>query len=188
MKFIRGLDIVKSVIILFFISFILGILYNTRLDGLDAYITNFITNISTTNQNVFLINILIVSLIFVLTMSLIGLPIIFFYMFYESFSLGFTSSLFCRCLGFKGLLLYLSFIIVNKLIYILIIIYMTIMGSKCTYKSWYYIIHKEKENLYREVTNSFYRYIIILIIIIINAIFIYFFGNKIVNYIYGLLW
>lgn len=187
MKFLKKMDLVTTILTLFIMSIILGMIYKMNLEtDLNAYINDFISKISTTRQNTFLTG-LIISLIFVASISEIGLPIIIFYMFYEGFSMGFTIALFFENLGIKGLIFYLFFILIIKSIYILIVLYMSIMSVRYTYKTWHFIICKDAGSLSKELLNAFYRYFIVLSVTLLNSLIIYLWGNNIVYAFYKLL-
>ena len=180
MKFFKNNFVVKFILALFLISILIGfLLYMAYKPDLSSYINDFKELLSTTKQNTFLFNIGIISLVFVLSLSIIGMPIVYFYVFYEGVCTGFTAALFLTLFGFKGITFYAIFIILSKLVYILLLLYFLAMCTRFDLKIIQNLIHKSKDDLYKNLTNHFYRYIIIFIVLILNSTFIYFFSNKI---------
>jgi stage II sporulation protein M len=188
MKFFKNNFVVKFIIVLFLISIIFGLIaYFSYKPDLAGYLEDFKTNISSTNQNVFLLNLGLLALMFVLSISIIGIPLILFYIFYEGFSAGFTVGVFISIYKLKGLLFYLLFFLVSKLIFILLTLYFSIMCIRFSYHLIDAIIHKNKESLYRYLTNHFYRFTLLVVITLINSTIIYFFSNNILEHFLGLL-
>lgn len=149
---------------------------------MSSNLESFKNLITTTHQNTFMSNIALISAIFVLSISIIGLPAIIFYIFYEGLSIGFTIGLFLGIYHFKGLLFYILFFILSKLLYILIMLYFSILSIRYLIKFVECIINKNRENLYKTIVYHFYRFIIVLLIIIVNSTLIYFLSNKIIMF------
>ena len=94
MKYFKNNFLVKFVGALFLIGIIIGFLfYFTYKPDLSSSIDSFKSLISTTNQNTFISNIILISAIFILSISIVGLPALVFYIFYEGLSIGFTLGL-----------------------------------------------------------------------------------------------
>ena len=179
MKFLKNNFVVKFTISLFLVSITVGILaFFAFKPELTNQIENFKNLILTTNQNVFLIDIGIITMIFIASISIIGLPLIIFYIFYEGMSIGFTAGAFIYTFKIKGFGFYLLFLMATKLIFLLLIFYFIIVSIRFTYKIIGALIYKNKENLYDTVINQFARFVIILILIILNSSMIYFLTNK----------
>ena len=189
MKFFKNNFAVKFIVTLFLISLILGFLfYLAYKPDLLSYIDDFKSLITTNHQNVFLLNLGIISLIFILSLSIIGVPGIIFYIFYEGFSIGYTFGVFLVTFKLKGMLFYFLFILISKFLYIILMLYFSIMCLRFTYKLIDIFITKKREELYKTITYHFYRFIIIVLILVVNSVVIYFGANSILKLILGLLW
>lgn len=188
MKFFKNNFVVKFVVTLFLISIIFGLLFFFAYKpDLNAHIEDFKSLVTTSRQNVFLLNLGLISLIFILSISIVGLPGIIFYLFYEGFSIGFTLGLFLMSFKIKGLLFYLIFIISSKLIYLVVMLYFSVMCIRFIWEILEALVYKNKENLYKNIIYHFYRFVIILFILIINSIFIFLFSNNILKLVLGLI-
>lgn len=182
MKIFKNNFLVKFVGALFLIGIIIGCLfYFTYKPDLSSNLESFKDLIVTTHQNTFISNIVLISAIFVLSVSIVGLPALIFYIFYEGLSIGFTIGLFASAFHVKGLIFYLLFFIVSKLLYTVIMLYFSIISMKYIVKFIDSVINKNREELYKTIVYHFYRFIIILIIVIVNSTLIYFLGNKIIG-------
>lgn len=182
MKYFKNNFLVKFVGALFLIGIIIGFLfYFTYKPDLSSNLDSFKTLITTTHQNTFMSNIVLISAIFVLSISIVGLPALVFYIFYEGLSIGFTLGLFLSAYQIKGLIFYLLFFIVSKLLYILIMLYFSVISLKYIVKFVDCILSKNRENLYKTIVYHFYRFIIVLLVVIVNSTLIYFLSNKIIG-------
>ena len=188
MKKFRKRFTVKVIVYLFLIGLLFGLLYYfSYKPDLNAYIDSFIKTIYSSNQNIILFNIGAVSALFLSSIIMVSMPLVYLYIFIEGFSIGYTLGLFIITKGLKGLLFYSLFFIICKFIYIIIIIYFTIMCTKYIENIIKYIKDKNKEYLYNSIINNFYRYIFVLIIVLLNSIFIYFYGNKLLLSVISLI-
>ena len=176
------------VVYLFIISVIFGFIYFIiNKPDLTTYISTFIDSIVNTNQNIILLNIGVISVLFLSSITMFPLPITYLYIFTEGFSIGFTFGLFIINRGFNGFIFYLLFIIICKLIYLIILIYFIIMCTKYVKNIISCILKKNREGVYISIINNFYRYIVVLIIITINSLFVYFYSNKILLHLIPLI-
>lgn len=176
------------VVYLFFISVIFGLVYFLlHKPDLNTYITSFIDSIINSKQNIILFNIGAISILFLSSITIFPLPLIYLYIFTEGFSIGFTFGLFILSRGVNGFIFYFLFIIICKLVYLIILLYFVIMCSKYVRNILINIIKKNREGIYKSIINNFYRYIIVLIIVIINSLFIYFYSNKILLHLIYLI-
>ena len=182
MKRLKNNNIVKFVIFLSIIGFVLGLLYSTALKpDLSSYLTSFMKNVSTVHINTFLSNLGIITLIFVLSYSVIGLPLPIMYLFIESFSIGYTLGVFIVMYKLKGLLFYSVYFISVKLIYLILIVIFISVCIKATLKLIEAFKEKNKDQLYKTIKYSFIRLALVLLISLINSTLIYFLANKLVS-------
>lgn len=154
------------------IGIITGSIFNVMLNETDktlvsGYITNFFKNISNnTLDNVFAIKNGLTSefsyvlIIWLLGISVIGIPIILFMYFSEFFVLGFSISGIISNYGFKGCLLSLSYIFPHKIINVIVYTLLTLFTLKVSGKILYTIIRREKLD-FKVVLN---KYLLILLI------------------------
>lgn len=128
------LDKLKRIKTLYFligisvIAFIFGIFFITILSSKDIsivkdYITTFITNIHEKQINflnilkdTFFSHSVIIVIIWLLGISIIGIPIVVFFYFFKIFSLGFALSSFVLTYKIKGLVFSLLYLFPNEII------------------------------------------------------------------------
>lgn len=109
------------------IGVIVGIIFVLMLDEstkeiIFLNINDMIQNISNTHINNIIIHLLILSTLLILSIFVIGAPLIIFFLFYNGFSIGFIISTITLIFGIKGLLFGLIYVIISKGIYILFLI------------------------------------------------------------------
>jgi len=132
-------------------------------------------------------NLALISGIFILSLIVIGLPVILFYIFYEGLSIGFTLITFISLFGIKGATFYILYFLVIKAFYIVIMFYFSVISIRFIYKFISAIAHKNKEVLYKTITYQLLRYIIVVTIILLNSAVIYFFSNRIITLFINLI-
>lgn len=115
------------------------------------YINNFMNNLANNKldyigalQNGFLTYLSFIIIIWLLGMSVIGIPVILFMYFSKIFVLGFSISAIISNYGLKGCLLSLSYIFPHQIINIIIYTILTLYALKVAGKILYSIIKKEK--------------------------------------------
>lgn len=176
------------VISLFLIGIILGIgYYFLQSKGIKLVITNELSNISeiiNNSKNNILYHFIILTIIFILGFIVIGTPLILFYLFYEAMSLGFLITIFTVNYEFKGLIFSLLFIIMYKFIYLLILTYISLNSLKTSKLILKSFLMKTNDTIYNLIKNNTLKYLTIIIISLINDIFIYFIGSKILNFLF----
>lgn len=180
MKNIKNSFLVKFVVTLFLIGILIGVLFLfSYKPDLGSSLSDFKNLIETTRQNTFLSGIITISAVFILSVSIIGSPLIVFYLFYEGLSIGFALGAFLLNYKIKGLFFYLLFFIFSKLIYIALMIYFGVVAIRFAIKIVDSIASKNREELYKTVVYHFYRFIIVIVSSILNSMLIYLFANKI---------
>lgn len=188
MKNFKNNFIVKFVVTLFLIGIIIGFLfYFFYKPDLMSYLDSLKSLIQTSHQNTFLSSIVIVSMIFILSISVLGLPILAFYIFYEGLSIGFTLALFLGVYSIKGAFFYLAYLLFSKLLFLVIMLYFSIVSMRYTVKFIDAVVSKSRENLYNTIVYHFYRYLIVLIAVIINSAIVYFLANKVISLLIHLI-
>jgi len=182
---------IKFIVSLFIIGIIFGfIFYSNESNLIKTNIINEITNLKEylilTRQNNFLYHIILLSVLTVLSLLVIGLPIILFYFFYEGVSFGYLLAALFHINGIDGLFFGIIFSLINKLFIYLALIYLI-------YTSYHYsksvIISARNKNyqISSYISKHLFRIILIFLFVILFDVFIYFLGNKIVGYFIFLL-
>lgn len=175
---INNKKILLSLGIFFVIAIVMGTLFLTILSKSDQnivinYMNDYMSNISNnkiiyseTIRNSLISNLGYVILIWLLGISVIGLPIILFMFFSKIFVLGFSVGSFILTYHWKGLLYSFIYIfpmnIINILIYMLLTLYALKMSNNLVYS-----VFRKKEINVKKIIN---RYLLILLISVIAMI------------------
>lgn len=171
-------------LVILIIGIITGIVFVIMLDEatkelLFLNINEFLQNFSNTNINSGLMHLVILSSLLILSIFLVGGPLLIFYMFYNGFSIGFVVSSITYIFGIKGMLYGSIYILISRLVYIIMLIIFNVnlfKIIKCNIDSLVY----KKSN--KESLSVFYKRSIVFIgIILINDVILYFGGGKLVN-------
>lgn len=175
-------SIIKFLVMLFITSILVGIyLYLSKekliKESINTELIKMINNLDITRQNNILNHLLIMIVISVLSLTIIGLPVILIYFLYEGVSIGFLLSSFINYSPIKGMLFGTIFIIISKIIYITILIYLLTNTLKYT-KSFLKRLKITKNEL---IINQVIKILFCITITLINDIILYFIGNKIIT-------
>lgn len=171
-------------LVILIIGIITGIVFVIMLDEatkeiLFLNINEFLQNFSNTNINSGLMHLVILSSLLILSIFLVGGPLLIFYMFYNGFSIGFVVSSITYIFGIKGMLYGSIYILISRLVYTIVLIIFNVnlfKIIKCNIDSLVY----KKSN--KESLSVFYKRSIVFIgIILINDVILYFGGGKLVN-------
>lgn len=175
-------SIIKFLLMLFITSILVGIyLYLSKekliRESINNELIKMINNLDITRQNNILNHLLIMIVLSVLSLTIIGLPIILIYFLYEGVSIGFLLSSFINYSPIKGMLFGTIFIIISKIIYITILIYLLTNTLKYT-KNFLKRLKMAKNEL---IINQVIKISFCTTITLINDIILYFIGNKIIT-------
>ena len=175
-------SIIKFLLMLFITSILVGIyLYLSKekliRESINTELIKMINNLDITRQNNILNHLLIMIVLSVLSLTIIGLPIILIYFLYEGVSIGFLLSSFINYSPIKGMLFGTIFIIISKIIYITILIYLLTTTLKHT-KNFLKRLKMAKNEL---IINQVIKISFCTTITLINDIILYFIGNKIIT-------
>ncbi len=174
------LNVDKKILIFLIIICIIGIitgsifmtiLNSSDKDSILLSLEDFITGYSSLNPekdliNNFIINIMYVLAIWILGISIIGLPIVIFILFFKAFLLSFTISSFIMKYKLKGILLGIIYNIPHQVINLVVYMYLGVYSIKLSSFIIEALIHKKSIN-FKNVTN---RYLLVLIVSIIILI------------------
>lgn len=175
-------SIIKFLLMLFITSILVGIyLYLSKekliRESINTELIKMINNLDITRQNNILNHLLIMIVLSVLSLTIMGLPIILIYFLYEGVSIGFLLSSFINYSPIKGMLFGTIFIIISKIIYITILIYLLTNTLKYT-KNFLKRLKMSKNEL---IINQVIKISFCTTITLINDIILYFIGNKIIT-------
>ena len=139
-------------------------------------IKSFIENINSYNninifKNTILINILMVLGIWLLGISVIGLIIVIFFVFWKAFTLSFTISSFILTFNIKGIILAFIYIFPHLIINLLIIMYVGSFAIKFSTLIIRCIFNKVNLDLRKLMIVYFKVLLISIIIIIVTSLF-----------------
>lgn len=168
--------------IILVIGMIVGIVFVISLDESTKEILFLNINEylqSKSNINGILEHIILLSILFVLSILLVGGPLIIFFIFYNGFSLGFITSTLTYIFGIKGMFYGIIYALITKFIFIIILIIFSVNLFKITKLVIDGIVYKKncKDSMYVFLKRS----ILFIILILISDIVLYFGGVKLLN-------
>lgn len=181
-------NIIKFILCFFIIGFFIGIYaYFNQVDIVKESIISELNNLNVyilnNKQNNFIFHLIIICILIVASISVIGIPLILFYLFYEALSAGFLlTSLF----GFKkisGVLFGLFYLGITKFFYWIIITYLIIVSIRY-FRQFIINLKNNKKDL---IINQLIKCFFVLIMVLLNDIFLYYLGNKIIKAFLGLI-
>lgn len=168
--------------IVLFIGIIVGIVFVIMLDEatkeiLFLNINEYLQNFKSINSGI--IHLVILASLFVLSIFLVGGPLVLFFMFYNGFSIGFIVSSLTCIFGIKGMFYGTVYTLISKFVFIIFLILFSINLFKIVKCVIDFIIYKRNN---KESFDIFIkRCIIFMGIILINDVILYFAGGKLVN-------
>ena len=178
----KKLYVFMSIILV--IGFIVGIVFVVLLDEatkeiLFLNINEVLQNFSYVNTNDLIIHLVILSSLLILSMFLIGGPLVLFFMFYNGFSIGFIISSLTCIFGIKVILFGSIYVIIYKLLFLIMLVVFSVNLFKIIKCVIDRIVNKNnnKESLVVFIKRS----VIFIGIVLILDIILYFVGGKLVN-------
>ena len=119
----KKMYVVMSIILV--IGIALGVIFLIMQD--EAYKEILFLNIndylqSYHNINSILIHLVSLATVFLLSLFVVGLPLVIFFVFYNGFSIGFTICSLTNIFGLKGLLYGIIYVLISKGIFILLLL------------------------------------------------------------------
>lgn len=145
---------------------------------LEQHLNNFLNNIENNKldyifvlKNNIITNILYIIIIWLLGISIIGLPIIVILYFFKNFILGFSIGSILTCFKLKGIIFSIIYIFPSGIFYLIVLSILTMYSLSFSIKIIYSIIKKTNIN-FKLIINK-YAYILIfsLIITIITSLY-----------------
>lgn len=139
--------------IIFFIAIMSGSIFTLTLNDTDTnivseFFSNYLENINKINYinsfvNSLISNIFVVMIIWLLSYSIIGLPIIILIFFYKSFIIGFSISGIIINYKIKGLLMAFLFIFPHQILFILALLYLLVFSVIMSINLFYAVFKHE---------------------------------------------
>ena len=174
---------ITFVSIIIIVSIISGIIYGIN-NPFD--VSNYLDSLNS-NNNLFIPHIIIISLFYISTISLLGIIAQLLFLGFYSISLGYILSSFVKVYKFKGFLYALSIILINNFMFLIIVSYLLIVSIKYI-KRIIYNLKGIDNNTYKKILIPLSKkYLIILVCLLILDTFIFMFGNKILNFLQFML-
>lgn len=158
--------ILSSIIFLFLISKEDKTVLMQEINTFFANIKENNLNIVNTFINSISSNLLSISLIWLLGISIIGIPFIIFFLFFKSFVFGFSIASIIAKYGLKGILLAFSYIFPHQLIYLVIWLLLSFYALSFSFKLIRLLFLKKNIN----IRDHFLKYLKIGGICVITAI------------------
>ena len=139
--------------IIFFIAIMSGSIFTLTLNDTDTnivseFFSNYLENINKINYissfvNSLISNIFVVMIIWLLSYSIIGLPIIILIFFYKSFIIGFSISGIIINYKLKGLLMAFLYIFPHQILFILALLYLLVFSVIMSINLFYAVFKHE---------------------------------------------
>ena len=166
------------------IGIITGVVFVIMLDEatkeiLFLNINNFLQSFAASNISILVQHLVILSTLLILSIFLIGGPLVIFFMFYNGFTIGFIISSITCIFGIKGMLFGVLYVIISKLVFIVLFIIFSVNLFKIVKCVIDYLVYKKsnKESLVMFMKRS----IVFIGIIMLSDIILYFGGVKLIN-------
>lgn len=171
--------------IIFIVGIIAGIFFLFYLDEASKEIiflniNDWIQGLEKNHINLIVNHLIILSSLFITNLFIIGLPFVLFFIFYNGFSMGFIISSLINILGIKGLLYGIIYILISKGVYIFFLSIFAVTLIKIVFIVVFKLlkgIRINKDLLILLVKKA----LICIAIILIYDIILYFFGTKLIN-------
>lgn len=176
----------KFIITLIIIGLISGfILYLNLSKETKEIIINTLTNINNnlknTRQNNIIFHLSIISIFVLISLTLFLYPLTIFYIFYETLSFGFILAYYTSNFNVCGIIYSIIYFLINKALFLSILIYIVVTSYKLIKKILKSIINKDNISVRDLYQNYFKKILLCIIIILIYDIIVYFLGNKILS-------
>ncbi len=131
--------------------------------------------------SLFLPHIFALSVLFVLSFFIIGLPIYIFFMFYNGFSVGFTVASIGSIFQIKGIIYGIIYVLISRGIFLVLLLIFIFFLVRIGEKVFLIMTHKSNKNEGQLILGLVKKSLIVLLLILINDTFLYFWGAKLVN-------
>lgn len=169
--------------IVLIVGVIFGIVFVAMLDEASKEVmflnvNEMVQNFGNVKINNIVSHLLILSSILILTIMVIGSPLLIFFIFYNGFSVGFIMASLTNIFGVKGLIYSIIYVLLTKGLFLLFLIIYSSTLFKIVKNVIDKIFYKKHTG---SITTLFEKVLICIILIIICDVIIYFGGAKLVN-------
>ena len=169
------------------LAFIFGIIFIFLIDKdsqlyIKESINNYYMNYNSSFNSFFKAlfnNYIYLILIFILGISIIGIPFVIIMYLYKCFIFGFSFSSLLYSFGFKGLIISIFSLVINKLLFLVILLLISFYSISFSIKLFKYLFLKKSINF----IDSMNKYIRILLISLISSLIISIYEGFISSYI-----
>ena len=171
-------------VIVLVIGIITGVVFVIMLDEatkeiLFLNINDFLQSFGKSNISTLLLHLVILSTLLILSIFLIGGPLVIFFMFYNGFTIGFIISSITCIFGIKGMLFGTIYAIITKLLFLILLVIFSVNLFKIVKCVIDYIVYKKNN---KESLSIFMKRSIVFIgLVMFNDIILYFAGVKLIN-------
>ena len=159
---------------------------NSIKDFFDKLINNKF-NFAGTLKNTLISNLLFSFIIWVIGISVVGVLIVIFIIFYKSFTLGFTISSIIYAYSIKGTLLALIYVFPHMVINLLVLLYLSSYSIKLSIILIKSILKKDNLNFKAFINNYSKVFLISIIFLIVTSLYESFIAPIILRYFAQLL-
>ena len=163
---------------------------DTVLSAIKKFFDNLINNkfdFASTFKNTMISNLLFSFIIWVIGISVVGLLIVIFIIFYKSFTLGFTISSIIYTYSIKGCLISLIYVFPHLVINLLILLYLSSYSIKLSIILIKSILKKDNLNFKAFINNYSKVFLTSIIFLIITSLYESFISPVILRYFVNLL-
>lgn len=175
---------VVFVLFIFIIGLLLGFFYYHFLDEeVKNNLINTIAQHEVFKYNSIFKDLIIMSLILVLSFFVIGIPLGIFYLGYECLSFGFLLSIFYASYKLKGLFYVIIYILINRLLTIILIVIFLYKIINIGRLIIGFFIYKKDASIKDRLISNFKNSLYILLFVLIINIFLYFISPIIFRYL-----
>ncbi|MBE5806341.1 MAG: hypothetical protein E7313_06545 [Clostridiales bacterium] len=185
---IKNKKYLKFILIIFIIGILSGVLYYNFLNNdIENNIIDTIKNINILNSNYIIKDLVIMSVLLVSSFFIIGIPLSIFFLFYESLSIGFLINIFYGAYKIKGLIYIFSYLIINRLLNLILIIFFLQKVFNISKLIIGIFINKNDKSIKDKLIINFRNALYIILFVLIINIISYFTSPYILNSISLLL-
>ena len=182
-RIIRNNKIVNIVLVIFLVGLVIGSFYITLLKNSEKeLIINSVNNYFSNNtisfdekisifKSSFISNFIYFTIMWLIGISIIGLPILYIMVIVRSFNLGFTISSIFAAKKIGGILDIILYLIPNNLVLSILTIFLASYSSIISIHILRSVISKKTLNFNSFMGKYFFVYLISFIIIVLNALY-----------------
>lgn len=186
LKQVKYKKMLLFILILFLMGFLFGIVYYTKQDDiiretLISSIANLRVDLASSRINNILTHCLVSLGIMILSFTVIGIPLIYFYLFFEGLSIGFSFSIIVSVFGLKGILFCFLYFLFYKLLFLIFVIFLIMRSSRISRNMLGFIFYKDSRDLKNNILVNLRKVMVIIFIIFLGDIVIYFLSGILNN-------